>query len=499
MNNEDEIKQCFDSEKYLQLQSEKIKQRMKEFDNKLYMEFGGKLFDDFHASRVLPGFDPNIQIKLLDNFKKDCEIIFAINANDIEKNKIRADFGITYDMEVLRLIDNFRQRGLLVSAIVITLFNGQPSAVAFKNKLEALGERVYYHYYTKGYPTDVETIVSEEGYGKNPYIETSKPLVVITAPGPGSGKLATCLSQLYHEYKRGVKAGYAKFEKFPVWNLPLKHPINLAYEAATADLKDVNLIDSYHFDAYGTIAVSYNRDLEAFPVVRNIIRKIVNKDLYKSPTDMGINSIAYCIYDDDLARESAKQEIIRRYYRAKTDIKKNNAPRHCEERIRLLMNELGLDKYDRPCVKPAEEKEKQSGQPSVAIQLHDGRIVTGRSTKLLTATASVTLNALKVISGIEDKFELISPQVLEPITDLKKNILNAENGVLSLKDVLIALSISANYNPAAKVAYQNLYRLQNCEAHSTHILNPTNEDTIRRLKINMTCGDKFSTKNLFDS
>ncbi len=490
---------CFDSDKYLKLQSEKIKEKMKFFNNKLYMEFGGKLFDDLHASRVLPGFDPNIQIKLLDNFKKDCEIIFVINANDIEKNKIRADFGITYDMEVLRLIDKFRERGLLVSAIVISLFNEQPSAITFKEKLENLGERVFYHYYTKGYPTDVETIVSEEGYGKNPYIETSKPLVVITAPGPGSGKLATCLSQLYHEYKKGIKAGYAKFEKFPVWNLPLKHPINIAYESSTADLKDTNLIDSYHFDAYGKIAVSYNRDLEAFPVVRNILRKILNQDIYKSPTDMGINTIAECIYDDELARESAKQEIIRRYYRAKADIKKGNVPKFCEERTRLLMNELGLDKYDRKCVRPCEEKEMESKQPSVAIELQDGKIVVGRRTKLLTASASVILNALKVVSGIEDRFELISPQVLEPIADLKKNILNTENGVLSLKDALIALSISAYYNPPAKVAYDNLSKLWGCEAHSSHILSPTNEDTIRRLKINMTCGDRFTTKNLFDS
>ena len=494
-----EQKICFDSEKYLQLQATKIKEKMKEFDNKLYMEFGGKLFDDYHASRVLPGFDPNVQIKLLDYFKKDCEIIFVISANDIEKNKIRADFGITYDMEVLRLIDSFRSRGLLVSGVVITLFNEQPAAIKFKNKLESLGERVYYHYYTKGYPTDVETIVSEEGYGKNPYVETTKPLVVITAPGPGSGKLATCLSQLYHEYKRGIKAGYAKFEKFPVWNLPLKHPVNIAYESATAELNDVNLIDSYHFDAYQKIAVSYNRDLAAFPVVRNILKKIVDKDIYKSPTDMGINTIAECIFDDELAQESAKQEIIRRYYRAKVEIKKGNTTKQTEERIVLLMNELGLDKYDRPCVKPAEEKEELSSCPSVAIKLHDGTIVTGRRTNLLTASASVVLNALKVISGIEDKFELISPQVLQPIMELKRDILNTKDAVLSLKDVLIALTISANYNPAAKVAYQNIGKLQGCEAHSTHILSITNEDTLRRLKINMTCGDIFTSKNLFEA
>ena len=490
---------CFDSAKYLKKQSERIKQKMKEFDNKLYMEFGGKLFDDFHASRVLPGFDPNIQIKLLDNFKKDCEIIFVISAQDIEKNKIRADFGITYDMEVLRLIDNFRARGLLVSAVVITLFNGQPAATAFKNKLESLGERVYIHYFTKGYPTDVETIVSEEGYGKNPYVETTKPLVVITAPGPGSGKLATCLSQLYHEYKRGVRAGYAKFEKFPVWNLPLKHPINIAYESATADLKDVNVLDNYHFDAYKKIAVSYNRDMEAFPVVRNILQKITGEDIYKSPTDMGINTIADCITNDEIAQNAAKQEIIRRYYRACVDIKRGNAPKHCEERIRLLMNELGLNRYDRACVKFAEEKEERTGQPSVCIQLKNGTIATGRQTKLLSAPASAVLNALKQISGIEDKFELISRQVLEPIDNLKKDVLKAKDEVLSLRDVLIALSISAGLNPIAKVAYENISALRGCEAHSTHILSASNEDSIRRLGINITCGAVFTTKNLYEA
>lgn len=492
-------KNCFDSEKYIALQTQKIREKMKFFNNKLYMEFGGKLFDDFHASRVMPGFDPNIQVKILESFKKDCEIVFVINASDIEKNKIRADFGITYDMEVLRLIDNFRSRGLSVNSVVITLFNEQPSAVAFKNKLESLGEKVYFHYFTKGYPTDIETIVSEEGYGKNDYIITTKPLVVITAPGPGSGKLATCLSQLYHDYKKGIRSGYAKFEKFPVWNLPLKHPINIAYECSTAELKDVNLIDSYHFDAYGKVAVSYNRDHEVFPVVRNILRKILKQDIYKSPTDMGINTIAECIYDDDVARESAKQEIIRRYFRAKVDVKKGVAPKHAFERISLLMDELGLDVYDRPCVKPCENKERESKQPSVALELEDGKIVVGRTTKLLTASASVVLNALKVISGIEDKFELISPQVLEPIADLKKNILNTENGVLSLKDTLIALSISTYYNPQAKVAYNNLSKLYGCQAHSSHILSPINEDTLRRLKINITCGDKFSSKNLFDT
>ena len=491
-------KMCFDDEKYLALQSKLIRERMKQFDNKLYMEFGGKLFDDMHASRVLPGFDPNIQIKLLDNFKRESEIIFVINANDIEKNKIRADNGITYDMEVLRLADIFRKRGLVVSAFVITLFADQPNAVVFKNKLESLGEKVYIHYPTKGYPADVETIVSDDGYGKNPYIETSKPLVVITAPGPGSGKLATCLSQLYHEYKRGVKAGYAKFEKFPVWNLPLKHPVNLAYEAATADLKDVNQIDYYHLENYGKVAVSYNRDLEAFPVLRNIIRKIAGKDIYLSPTDMGINTIAECIFDDNVARESAKQEIIRRYLKALVDIKRNGTSKNVAERIKLLMNELGLSVYDRKCVKPAEEKEATSHQPSVAIELNDGRIVVGRRTMLLSASASAVLNALKVLSGIEDKFELISAQVLEPILNLKKDVLHSENTTLSLNDVLTALYISANLNPSAKVACGYIHNLNHAQAHSTHVLSRADEDCLKRLGLNVSCGDKFSTSNLIE-
>lgn len=489
---------CFDSKKYIEEQKKEIKNRLKKFDNKLYMEFGGKLFDDFHASRVLPGFNPNVQVELLDEFKDECEIIMVISANDIEKNKIRADFGITYDMEVLRLIEQFRKRGLYVSNIVITLFDGQPLAVNFKNKLEALGEKVYFHYFTKGYPTDVHLIVSDEGYGKNPYIETTRPLVVMTAPGPGSGKLATCLSQLYHEHKRGIKAGYAKFEKFPVWNLPLKSPINMAYEAATADLKDVNQIDFYHMEAYGEMAVSYNRDLAAFPVVRDIIRQIMGDDVYKSPTDMGINTIAKCITDIDEANNAGKQEIIRRYLRALVDIKQNSAPKSTAETIKLLMNELKLDVYDRPCVKEAEEKEEKTHVPCVAIETKDGKIVTGRRTTLLTATASCVLNTLKEISGIEDKFELISPQVLEPITTLKKQILHTDNWVLSLKEVLTALCISASYNPTAKVACDHLPDLKGVTAHSTHILSSANAETVRQLGINMSCGDKFSSRSLFE-
>lgn len=491
-------KKCFDSEVYIKKQRELINARMKEFGDKLYMEFGGKLFDDLHASRVLPGFDPNVQIRLLDSYKDDCEIIFVISAKDIEKNKIRADFGITYDMEVLRLIEKLRHRGLYVSAIVITLYEGEQSAQNFRAKLENMGERVFYHYFTKGYPTDVETIVSEAGYGRNPYIETTKKLVAITAPGPGSGKLATCLSQLYHEYKRGKKAGYAKFEKFPVWNLPLKHPINVAYESATADLGDKNVIDSYHYEAYHEIAVSYNRDLEAYPVVRNILQKITGKDIYKSPTDMGINTIASCITDDALAQYSAKQEIIRRYLRAKVDAKKNNANKRVVETIRLLMNELNITVHDRPCVRPAEEKFMKSHAPAMAIELLDGQIVTGRKTALLSAPASAILNALKVISNIDDSVDLIQKEVLEPIVDLRHNIFRQDNTNLTLKETLVALCISANFNKNAKVAYDNLKFLRGCNAHSTHILTPNNEENLRNLGLNLTCGDRFLVGNLFD-
>ena len=433
---------CFDEQKYIKLQTKNIKQRLKQFNNKLYMEFGGKLFDDLHASRVLPGFSPNVQLKILDEFKDICEIIFVINANDIEKHKVRADFGITYDMEVLRLIKKFRQRNLIVSAIVITLFNGQPSAISFKNRMENLGEKVYTHYFTKGYPTDIDTIVSSEGYGKNPYIKTTKPLVVITAPGPGSGKLATCLSQLYHEYKNGVKAGYAKFEKFPVWNLALKHPINMAYEAATADLKDVNVLDSYYFEAYKKVAVSYNRDIEIFPVIKNIIKRITNKEIYKSPTDMGINSIAECITNDKLAREYSKQEIIRRYLRAKVDVKKGQTTKDVVLKIKLLMNELNIDINDRKCVYKAEEKFKKEKVPSMALELNNNIIVTGKQTNLLNAESSLILNALKTISNIDDKIDLISPEIINPIVELKEKIFKVESLRLTLKETLVALSIS---------------------------------------------------------
>lgn len=482
-------KKCFDSEKYLILQEKDIREKLKNFDNKLYMEFGGKLLDDFHASRVLPGFESDIQMKMLDKFRDECEIIMVVSASDIQGDKIRADYGITYAMEVKRLIKCFRDRGLIVSAVVITLFENQPNAVTFKEKLEEDGEKVYTHYFTKGYPTDIDTIVSDEGYGKNEYIETSRPLVVITAPGPGSGKMATCLSQLYHEYKRGIKAGYAKFEKFPVYNLSIKHPVNVAYEAATADLKDVNQIDSYYFDAYGKIAVSYNRDLQAFPVLKNILYKIAGRDIYKSPTDMGINNIANCIYDDDVARDAAKQEIIRRYLKSKVDVKLGRANKEVPERIKLLMNELSLTIYDRKCVRPAEEKYIVSRKPSVAIELPDGKVVCGRQTELLTACASSVLNALKEMAGIEDRFELLSTAILGPIINLKKNILSHESQLLSLRDVLLALSLCAKTLPIANAALGRLLDLNGCNAHSTHILSDEETAVMKSLKINLTSYD----------
>ena len=488
----------FNSEKYLKLQSEKIKERIKRFGGKLYMEFGGKIFDDFHASRVLPGFAPDNKIKLLKSLKDECEIIFCISATDIEKNKIRADFGITYDLEVLRLIDELRKLGLKVSAVVITLFTGQATALKFKDKLERHNERVYLHIPTKGYPTDVETIVSDEGYGKNPYIETSRPLVIVAAPGPGSGKLGTCLSQLYHEYKKGEKVGYAKFETFPVWNLPLKHPVNMAYEAATSDLKDVNMIDSYHIEAHGEIAVNYNRDLEVYPVLREILKRITGEYIYSSPTDMGVNMIGYCIDDDTACRKASSQEIVRRYFRQLADYKRGRCSYESVERINLLMNELGLSQNYRSCVVPALEKEKKSKNPAVSIELKPGKVVVGRRTDILTASASMLLNAIKVLAKIDDNLKIISPNLLIPIIEMKENLLKESKGTLTIKDVLIALAISAKNNDIIKNAYDKISKLAGCEAHSTHLLSPQEEEVFRQLGINITSGDKFISQNLFD-
>lgn len=485
------MKRCFNSEKYIKLQSEKIRDRIKMFDNKLYLEFGGKLVDDYHAMRVLPGFEPDIKIKMLKELKDQAEVIFCINANDIAKSKIRADHGISYDLEVIRLIEYLRSIGLTVNSVVVTLFSDQPGVDKFRNKLKSYNVETYLHKFTKGYPTDVETIVSEEGYGANPYIKTTKPLVVVSAPGPCSGKLATCLSQLYHEYKRGVKAGYAKFETFPVWDLPLKHPVNIAYEAATADLNDKNMIDYFHLEKYNIKAVNYNRDLEVFPILKNILYKIVGKDIYYSPTDMGVNVIGKCIEDDNGVQQAAKNEIIRRYYRAQNDLKMGNGSVEICERIKLLMNELSISETDRKVVMAALGKKAEKNAHAVAIELSDGKIVTGRKTELLSPISSAIINAIKVLTNIPDDVFLLSPSVLEPIINLKENRLKKINKTLELDEVLIALSICSVTNPIVDKALMNLEKLKGCEAHSTYIVSKNDLELCNSLGINLTSETEF--------
>lgn len=493
------MKKGFDNKKYLQLQTENILKRIKQFDNKLYIEFGGKLFDDLHASRVLPGFEPDAKAQILQKLKDKSEILFVINANDIERTKIRADYSITYDMDVLRQIDCLREAGLTVSGIVITLFNNQPLAKSFANKLLRRNEKVYFHKYTKGYPTDVDTIVSDEGYGANPYIETSRPLVVVTAPGPGSGKMATCLSQLYHEYKRGVKAGYAKFETFPVWNLPLNHPVNIAYEAATADLKDVNMIDNFHLNAYGQTTVNYNRDLEVFPVVRNILQKITGNDkVYQSPTDMGVNMVGFSITDDNVVCEASKEEIIRRYYKARCEYTKGTTSMDTVNRIEFLMGELNINPTLRKVVNIAKQRQKETNSPVVAIELNNGKIITGRSKDLMTASAACILNAIKYLAKIDDSIQLIPSHMLEPVLQFKKTKLKIKNGQLSLKDVLMMLSVSTTVNPTATLALSQLDKLSHCEAHSSFILNNSDQNTLSALGIHITMEPKYSSKSLFN-
>ena len=487
-----------DNEKYLKLQTENILKRIDKFNNKLYLEFGGKLFDDMHASRVLPGFEPDAKVKILKKLKDKCEIIFVINANDIERNKIRADFSITYDMDVLRQIDCLRGEGLTVSGIVITLFNDQPMAKTFANRLLRRNEKVYFHRFTKGYPTDINTIVSDEGYGANPYIETSKPLVVVTAPGPGSGKMATCLSQLYHEYKRGVKAGYAKFETFPVWNLDLKHPVNVAYEAATADLKDVNMIDNFHFNAYGVPAVNYNRDLEVFPIVRNILSRITGNDkIYQSPTDMGVNMVGFAISNDDIVRKASIEEIIRRYYKAQCEYKKGTTPIDTVKRIEYLMGEFNIDPLSRKVVVVAKEKQHEMHTPVVALQLGDGHIVTGRQKDLMTAACACVLNAVKYLAKIDDKLELIPKHLLEPVLELKRNRLKLKKAQLSIKDVLMLLSISTSTNPIANIALNKLDDLKDCEAHSSSMIGSSDQNTLSALGVNLTMEPNYSSQLLY--
>ncbi len=487
----------FDNDQYLSLQSRMIAERIRTFGGKLYLEFGGKLFDDYHASRVLPGFHPDSKITMLKQLADDAEIVIAINAGDIEKNKVRGDLGITYDLDVLRLIDAFRGNGLYVSSVVLTQYNGQPAADAFFTRLSQLGIRVYHHYIIPGYPLDVDTIVSEKGYGKNEYIETTRSLVVVTAPGPGSGKMATCLSQLYHENKRGIKAGYAKFETFPIWNLPLKHPVNLAYEAATADLNDVNMIDPFHLEAYGETTVNYNRDVEIFPVLQAMFTKIYGSCPYNSPTDMGVNMAGKCIVDDDAVRAAARQEIIRRYFTALCDKRMGFGSDDIINKIRLVMQQAKVTVEDRPAVRAALERADATGNPAVAIELNDGRIVTGKTTDLLGAASAAILNALKLLGNIPKETLLMAPDIIEPICHLKVSHLGNHNPRLHTDEVLIALSICANMNETAEKAMDQLSALNGCEAHSTVILSQVDVNTFKKLGVRLTCEPKHQTKKLY--
>ncbi len=488
----------FDSEIYIAKQSEQINNRINHFGGKLYLEFGGKLFDDFHAARVLPGFVPDVKVQMLKKLADKVEIVMVINASDIEKNKMRSDLGITYDADVLRLYDAFTGIGLYVGSVVIAQYDRQPAAKVFKNKLESLGIKVFLHYSIAGYPTDVQHIVSDDGLGKNDYIETTRPLVVITAPGPGSGKMATCLSQLYHEHKRGISAGYAKFETFPIWNLPLKHPVNLAYEAATADLNDVNMIDPFHLEAYGETAVNYNRDVEIFPVLDAIFEKISGTSPYKSPTDMGVNMAGYAIVDDEAVCKASREEIIRRYYCALCDKRTGRGNDDAVQKIELLMKQSGTTVDDRKCVKAALEKSAHTnGQPAVAIELKDGTIVTGKTSDLLGPSSAALLNAIKYLAGIDKEALLISREVIEPIQALKTGVLGNHNPRLHSDEVLVALSVSAASSEVAKKASDQLVNLRDCEAHSTVILAQVDMDIYRKLGIKLTCEPKYQTKKLF--
>ena len=490
-------KEGFDNQLYIQRQSAEIQKRIAQLGGKLYLEFGGKLFDDFHASRVLPGFAPDSKIQMLRSMADKAEIIIAINAGDIVKNKIRGDLGITYDQDVLRLIDAFRGFGLFVSSVVITRYTGQPTVEAFQQKLEKLGLRVYRHYPIEGYPYNVPVIISEAGFGKNEYVETQRPLVVVTAPGPGSGKLAVCLSQLYHENLRGVNAGYAKFETFPIWNLPLKHPVNLAYEAATADLNDVNMIDPYHLETYGITTVNYNRDVEAFPVLNAMFERMSGSSPYHSPTDMGVNMAGYAIVDDAVCCQASRDEIIRRYYTAKCDLRRGTGTEAAVEKIELLMRQAGIGIEDRPVVAAALARAEETGRPAVAIQLPDGQLVSGRTSDLLGPSAAALLNAVKGICGFPRECNLIARSVIEPIQKLKVDILGNHNPRLHSDEVLVALSISAAMSGEAERACKHLRDLRGCEAHSTVILPPVDADIYRKLGINLTCEPNYQTKKLF--
>ena len=487
----------FDNDKYIELQSERIRRRIAEFGGKLYLEFGGKLFDDYHASHVLPGFAPDSKMRMLRSFGSQVEIIIVINANDIEKNKRRGDLGISYDDDVLRLTDAFHGAGLYVGSVVITQYAGQPGADRFRRKLSSLGIRCYRHYPIAGYPSDVKNIVCEDGYGRNDYIETTRPLVVVTAPGPGSGKMATCLSQLYHDYHRGIASGYAKFETFPVWNLPLKHPVNLAYEAATADLNDVNMIDPYHLEAYGQTTVNYNRDVEIFPVLNATFEMIQGNSPYKSPTDMGVNMAGFCIVDDEACCEASKLEILRRYYDAQVALKKGGGDTDVVRKLELIMKQAGITSEINPAIGAALLKEKLTGAPAAAMTLPDGRVITGKTSSLLGASAALMLNALKALAGIDKEVDLISPTVIEPITKLKTQNLGHHNPRLHSDEMLVALCVSAVSDPNAALAQKQLEKLRGLNAHFSVIPSAVDEKIYKRLGVNVSCEPVYEVSKLY--
>lgn len=487
----------FDNDKYLSMQSEHIRQRINQFDNKLYLEFGGKLFDDYHASRVLPGFAPDSKLRMLMQLSDHAEIVIVISAGDIEKNKVRGDLGITYDIDVLRLIDSFRGRGFYVGSVVITQYSGQNSANKYKDKLEKLGIKVYLHYPIEGYPSNIPLIVSDEGYGKNQYIETTRPLVVVTAPGPGSGKMATCLSQLYHEHKRGVHAGYAKFETFPIWNIPLKHPVNLAYEAATADLNDVNMIDPFHLDAYGVTTVNYNRDVEIFPVLSAIFERIFGQCPYQSPTDMGVNMAGNCIFDDEACKEASKQEILRRYYQAIDGLAEGTRTQEEVFKLELLMKQAHISTDDRKVTSAALIRAEVTGAPAAALELEDGRMITGKTSDLLGASAALLLNTLKELAEIPHETHVISPASIEPIQKLKTAYLGSKNPRLHTDEVLIALSSSAATSDVAKKALEQLPKLKGCQVHSSVMLSSVDRAIFQKLAVQLTCEPVYEHKKLY--
>ena len=487
----------FDNDKYIELQAEHIRERVGQFGGKLYLEFGGKLFDDNHASRVLPGFEPDVKFRMLKSLAADVEVIIAINANHIEKNKARGDLGITYDEDVLRLVDLFRSNGMQVAAVVITQYAGQGAADAFRHRLADLGIACKLHYPIEGYPHDVDLIVSDEGYGKNEYVETTRPLVVVTAPGPGSGKLATCLSQIYHEHKRGIEAGYAKFETFPVWNMPLSHPVNIAYEAATADLDDANIIDSFHLDAYGKTTVNYNRDVEAFPMVRALMQKILGESPYQSPTDMGVNMVGFAISDDDACREASRMEIVRRYFAACEQVKRSGVGSEQVDRLRSIMQKAGIDKNYSPARSAALTREQVTGSPAGAMILPDGSVVTGKTSTRLGCASSLLMNALKSVANIDMDLEIISDDAIEPISKLKTHYLGSKNPRLHTDETLMALSITSATSESASRALAGLGQLRGCDAFFSVIISSTDEEVLRRLGINVCCEPKFERNSLF--